>query len=71
MTRNRGVSCRRCGRRVGLADVGRNVHCVTHEGDRSDCCGGVGSLSRHEDVLDRCERRVLVEPFALCSVLSS
>jgi hypothetical protein len=71
MTRNRGVSCGRCGSRVVLADVERNVHCVAHEGDRSNCCDGIGSLSRHEDVLDRCERRVLVEPFALCSVLGS
>jgi hypothetical protein len=34
-------------------------------------CVVVGSLSRHEDVLDRCERRVFVEPFALCSILGS
>lgn len=32
-------------------------------------CVVVGSLSRHEDVLNLCEGRVLVEPFALCCVL--
>lgn len=49
----------------------RNVACIASHVKRieSALCRSAGSLSRNEDLLDLSQRRVLVEPFALCCVL--